>query len=656
MLASLLLGAMTLSMVGCEDTSLESAQFPEKITATVKAGDTYEFTISPNTNWTLKIPLEVATYFKFIVGESERYTLNGKAGTHTITVGVSNIEEFDVVRVCEISMTMNGETRVIAEITRGGNERTFALYIAEFDTAEETFKTDTDGKWIYSTTPAERIDWAWSQEQWMQRVVVESNFDWFLSPEAPAWLLMNQTSGEAGLTELFLRVNREQLPLEDVECNIEFGQIYITNSTESNFEAIGSYPTEMEGCGNYCEVNLPEQMQFNADGDYYVASSESYVTSANGRIWAPRGAELAMLSKNADGTYSTEAKWMRIKMDDFPEEAGEIGAWERSFTLDVAVNSNTEPREGAIAALPKNVVDSNNYNPEDYIVSHITQDGWVEVVEVEAIYANSEETMAAFNSKFEKLKNGSWPWMGTWSDVPYGYKLTYNSNASGDDLIFDQPFARYEIYGFDGDGKAPYDPETCWLTIEPSDEYKELENGYIIRSRLGETIDGVTYTNSMAGSYGENEATIIFYDADDEPYALIYFILDPNYYTPTERPTGTISFADESYAELGATLAVIEDGDEEFSDELAYSGALQYRLTLNPNCTEATLLVPDFTLAYPYAEWLLASGGSGRLSVTVDTALLPATEEGVTKHSNHITLHDSSYSVVVNLVVVYNLQ
>lgn len=656
MFVALLLGATMLSMAGCEDTELEAAQFPEKITATVNAGDTYEFTISPNTNWTLEIPLEVATYFKFIVGESERYTLNGKAGTHTITVGVSNIEEYDVVRVCEISMTMNGETRVIAEITRGNKERTFSLYIAEFDSTEETFKTDADGKWIYSSTPTDRLDWVWSNEQWMQRVVVESNFEWFLSPEAPAWLLLNQTSGEAGRTELFLRVNRECLPIEDVECNIEFGVAYIHNSTESNFETVGSYPTNMEGCGDYCEVNLPEQMQFNADGDYYQPSSESYIASVNGRICAPRGAELVLLSKNADGTYSTEVTWMRIKMGDFPEEAGEIGAWERSFTLDVAKNSNTEPREGAIAALPKIVAESDSYNPEEYIVSHIYQDGYVEIVEVEAIYANSEETMAAFNSKFEKLKSGSWPWMGSWSKIPYGYKLTYNSNDSGDDLVFNQPFTRYEIYGFDGDGKAPYDLETCWLTIEPSAEYKDLENGYIIRSRLNKTIEDVTYTNSMAGSYGENEATIIFYDADDKPYALIYFILDPTYFTPTEHPTGTISFADDSYSELGATLEVIEDGDEEFSDELAYGGALQYRLTLNPNCTEVTLIVPDFALVYPYAGWLLASGGSGRLTVTVDTALLPETEEGVTKHSNHLTLHNSGYSVIADLIVVYNLQ
>ncbi len=652
--------SVTMAFVGCdEEPEVGTPVFPEKITATVEAGERYEFTITANMPWTLTMPDEAVTFFKFIDGEIECPDLNGDAGTHTITIGVSDMQEFNIVRVCTISMTMGNQTQVIAEITRGSKERALTMYVAECYTDEETgdimFSTDADNNYIYSSTPAERLDWVWSNEQWMQRVVIDANFDWYLSPDAPAWLNININNGTAGRTELFLRVNLEQLPLEDVTCDIEFGTISFDNSTEGKFEAIGSYSTTMEGCKDVCTTNLPESVNFNADGDYYQPSSDSYVASVNGRISSPRGAELLLLTKNADGTYSTEADWMRIKIEeDFPKEAGENGVWERRFSFDVAKHTNVEPREGAIAALPKPVAESNNYNPEEYIVCHVFQDGWVEVIEIEPIYPNDESTLAAYNSKFEKLTQGLWPWMGSWKNIPYGYKLTYNSNDSGDDLIFTQPFADYKIYGFNGDGQNPYDRETCWLTIEPSEEYKELENGYIIRSRLNETIDGVTYTNPLAGYNGENEATIIFYDENGEMFALIYFILDPNYFTPIDRPTGTISFTDDSYAELGATLEVVADGDEEYSKE--WASALQYRLTLNSSCTEVVLFVPDFKYAFPYADWILSSGSSGRLTVTVDTASLPAVEEGVTKHSNHITLHNGSYGVIANLIVVYDLQ
>lgn len=655
-----LAASATMFFVGCiEPEEPTIPQFPEKITASVEAGEEYEFSITANMAWSLAIPDEVATYFKFIDGESERYSLSGEAGTHKVVVGVSNKEEFDVVRVCEISMTMGSQTQVVATITRGGKERSLVMYIAEYNAEEETFATDAEGNWVFSTTPAERLDWVWSNEQWMQRVVIESNFDWFLSPEAPKWLNINTTEGVAGRTELFLRVNREQLPLEDVECNIEFGVIYITNSTDGNFETIGSYPTAMEGCGDVCEVSLPAQMLFNSEGDYYQASSDSYVSMANGRFSSPRGAELVLLSKNADGSYTSDAtstRWMRIKMDDFPEEAGEIGVWERSFTFDVAKHTNPESREGAIAALPKPVAESGNYNPEEYIVCHVTQDKWVEEVVVETIYANDNEIMEAYNSKFEKLTNGAWPWMGSWKSIPYGYKLTYNNNESGDDLIFTQPFTRYEIYGFDGDGKAPYDPETCWLTIEPSEEHKGLENGYIIRSRLNEKENDITYTNTMPGSYGENEATIIFYNENEEAYALIYFILDPSYYTPVDHPDGVVTFADDKdYDMLNAHLEEITEEHEEYSPEMAYAGTLQYMLILNSNCQEATLLVPNYLMSYPYATWLYTTDGAGKITIHIDTASLPEVDADTNEIRSNITLYGENYVQVVQLTVVYRL-
>lgn len=655
-----LAASLTMTFVGCEEPEeVVSAVFPEEITATVQAGEEYKFSFTANMSWTLKIPNEAATFFKFIVGESERYTLSGEAGTHTATIGVSNMEEFDTVRVCEIEMTMGGETKVVATLTRGGKERTFVLYTAEFDTTEETFKTDADSKWVYSTTPSDRIDWVWSNEQWMQRVVVESNFEWFLSPEAPAWLNIDHTSGEAGRTELFLRVNREQLPLENDECNIEFGQIYITNSTESNFEAIGSYPTEMEGCKDICEVSLPESLLFNADGEYYLASSDSYTEYANARISSPRDAMLVLLNKGVDGTYTTEgADWMMYTItEEIPEEAGDYGVWERPLEFDVSANTTTAQREGAVAALPVSAVKAGATNYADYVVCTVTQQG-IEIIESdEAIVANDDEILAAYNSKFEKLSSGTWSCKGAWSDIEYAYKLTYNSNASGDDLLFNIPFSRYEIYGFDGAYDDTYDAETCWLTINPSEEYKELTNGYIVRSRLGEQVDGYTYTNPLAGPDGENEATILFYDANDEPYALIYFVLDSNYFTPIDRPDGEIVFAEESYASLGATIEEIVKGDSDYSVEDATLGTLQYRLTLNPNCKEVVLTLPDYMMSFAYVGWIVTADSSPRLSVTIDPSAFSASEAGSAEVRGRITVYgNNNFNTLAQIVVVYKLQ
>lgn len=658
-----LIMSMMLTLVGCQEPTVEPTPvFPEKVSAVVEAGEQYEFTIDPNMAWTLSIPTEVATFFKFIVGESERYSLSGEAGIHTITIAVSNIEEFDVVRVCQVAMTMGGETKVVAEITRGAKERSMALYIAQYDTNEEMFATDADGNWVYNTTPTERIDWVWNQEQWMQRVMIESNFEWYLSPDAPEWLNINITNGKAGRSELFIRVNKEKLPLENVTCNIEFGTISIANSTDAGFEPIGIYPTEMEGCANVCELSISGVLSFNSNGDYYQASSDSYVEKVNGRFSSPRGAELVLLSKKADGTYANtaeETRWMRIKMDDFPEEAGDYGVWERSFTFEVGINSTTEQREGAIAAIAKPIAESGNYNPADYIVCTVEQEAKSLEEEKGAIYPNDETVMAAYNSKFEKLTNGSWPYVGAWSQVPYAYKLTYQGNNSGDDLIFVKSFTNYKIYGFNE--SSVYDNDTCWLTIEPSEEHKNLENGYKIKSRLGETIEDYTYTNPYAGDGGENEAFIFFYESEeafnkDEAFAFIYFILDPNYTTPVDRPEGTVIFAsDKDYGALGANLTEITKDMAEYSSEMAYAGTLQYMLTLNENCQEATLIVPNYLISYPYASWLYTTDGTGRITIHIDTAELPEVEAGVTEVRSNLTLYGEGYVQAVQLTVVYQL-
>lgn len=657
-----LIVGVALTFVGCEEPAPEvvTPQFPEKISAIVAAGDRYEFTISPNMAWSMKIPDEVATYFKFIVGETERYNLYGEAGTHTITVGVSNIEEFDTIRVCEISMTMGEQSQVVAVITRSGLERMAKMYLAEFVSEDEGFAMDEESNWVYSTTPAERLDWVWYNDQWMQRVAIDANFDWSLSPNTPAWLDINTTSGDnvtegtAGRTELFIMINREALPLEDITCDIEFGMFLEDNT----FEAISTYETTMEGCQNVCEFELASSVLFNADGEYYVASSESYTSQASGNLYSPKGAELVLLAKTADGSYTTEdVTWMRIRMDDFPKEAGNFGVWKRAFTFDVALNKTTEQREGAIAALPKTVAESltTEYVLEDYIVCTVLQKGISIEEEKGAIYPNNEATMAAMNSKLTPLTKGTWPYMGDWAVAPYGYKLIYQSNASGDDLIFSSAISRYDIYGFNE--STLYDPETCWITIEPSEEYKELENGYVIKSRLNEIIDGYKYINTLAGNDGENEAFILFYNEEDKPFAFIYFVLDATYTTPIPRPEGTVIFSDNlNYEELGATLQMLVKGDEGYSLEMAYSGTLQYKLTLNSKCLSATLLVPNYTMSYPYANWLTTTDGDGRITITVNPDKLGELEEGTTEVRSNLSLYSGEgSSQVVQFIVVYQL-
>mgnify|MGYP000839548099 CR=1 FL=1 len=60
-------------------------------------------------------------------------TLRGGAGASRIVIGVAELDEFDDTRVCEVTLKMGGQSKVIATITRGTLERGFTLRTCQLD-------------------------------------------------------------------------------------------------------------------------------------------------------------------------------------------------------------------------------------------------------------------------------------------------------------------------------------------------------------------------------------------------------------------------------------------------------------------------------------------------------------------------------------------
>ena len=680
---NILWSAMLASMLllgGCQEPDeVITPNFPEAATATVMAGEKFEFTITPNMQWTLKIPTEATTHFSFLKGASELYTLRGTAGEQVITVQVSDKEEFDINRTCAIEMTMGEETRVIMTLTRSSKERMIKIYNCDFDTTEEMFVTDEDGAWVFSTTAADRIDWVWSNEQWMQRILVDANFAWTLGANTPQWLISNATNGKAGQTELFLRIDREYLPLENVTCNIEFCDASDRNGDgkvdESDILVVGSYPTEMEGCKDVCEVDLASELIFNANGEYYQASSDYYGGEAYGQFNAPRGAEIFAVVEGADGAYTTEgAEWILFTIEEYPSEAGEEGVWERSITIATEPHDSTVARVGAIVALPKTVAEAGNANYADYVVSTITQEGVVVIDTSTPIVAYNDDLMKGYAAKFETLEEGTWPWNGAWASIPHAFKLTYRDNASGSELIFNRPFSRYAIYGYDGLSSGQYeDLESCWLTLEESpltdNEGNAIENAYKIRSRLGEWLDEeneIKYENTLAGSNGANRAVFVFYDANNNPFALLYFVLDPSF-SPFDKVEGNVMIVDmeEAYRN-GVSIVELVEGDAYYSAEDNYVGTLQYLVTLTSKQKSVELTVPQHAWAWSYKSWITVNSSDTSATITIKPSYLPKydaekpdswPEEVIDKgtYKGHISFYGSmsSTSPSLQLHVIY---
>ena len=664
MTAMVMCAAAVLS-IGCEpepDPEPEvTPNFPKLVEKVVKSGETVTLSINPNMAWKVSIPSSSAQYFS-LADAAGQLSMTGEAGAQQIKIKVAELDEFDTDRVCEVALTMNGKTQTIAKLTRMKLARTVNVYLAQYDEANIDFKTDAEGAYVYGSTPVQTLDFLWHNEQYMHRVVVETNFKWAIGGELPAWLDPSVTSGEAGRTEVFVRTVKEAYPFaaESVELKIND----FTN--ESAPVEVSKLKVNMPACEAVCEVSISPALTFNAEGHYFNASNDTYLEmGAIATMNAPKGAELYKIVKNNGYLYASSpaADWITIEWEEeWDAAADKAGVWSRKFFVSTTPNEGAE-REGMLVALPRTLAskvsdpDYDLFNAdgtalkaeyEQYVVSTIKQEAPAEAENKGVIYANDIETMHAFTADFAELAAGAWPWQGAWASIPNAYKLTYRSNDSGDDLIFSKPFSRYEIYGFDGAYSSTYDLSTCWITIEKSASHKELPNGYKVRMRLGDDPANGLYPNTQAGFDGENEATIVFYDENNEAYALIYCVLDPNYmYVP--EVSGEVKFADPALAEsLGAKLEKVVEGDPDFSAENNYMGVLQYRLThTSAMGAQALLLMPSYnqSFCYPSGSWLSTQQVEG------GTQVIMTPEENYAK--GHITFHAGN-DVVVYLYCVFN--
>lgn len=667
LMTALVMMAAAVVSIGCEpepDPEPEpvTPNFPKLVEKAVKSGETVTLSINPNMAWKVSIPSSAAQYFS-LADAAGQLSMSGEAGAQQIKIQVADLDEFDTDRVCEVSLAMGGKTEVIAKLTRMKLARTVNIYVAEYDAANVDFKTNDEGAYVYGTTPVTSLDFLWHNEQYMHRIVVETNFKWAIGGELPAWLDPSVTTGEEGRTEVFVRTVKEAYPF--TAENFEMVINDFTN--ESAPVEAGKLKLSMPACEAMCEISISPVLTFNAEGHYFNASADSYIeTGAIATMTAPKGAELYKIVKNNGYLYASSpaADWITITWDEeWDAAADNAGVWSRKFFVTTTPNEGAE-REGMLVALPRTLAskisdpDYDLFNAdgtalkaeyEQYVVSTVKQEAPAEAENKGVIYANDIETMHAFTADFAELSAGSWPWQGAWASIPNAYKLTYRSNDSGDDLIFSKPFSRYEIYGFDGASSSTYDLSTCWITIEESAEHKGLTNGYKVRMRLGDDPANGLFPNTQAGWDGENEATIVFYDENDAPYALIYCVLDPNYmYVP--EVSGEVKFADPDAAvTYGAKLEKLVEGDPDFSAEDAGMGVLQYRLThTSAMGAMATLQMPSYhqALCYPSESWLSTQTVEGGTQVMMN----PEGDQA----KGHILYYDQSWAVLVRLVCVFN--
>lgn len=378
---SVLLASAALMLSGCTSSDEETPEvttpvFPELASLTIPAGETFcEVTFTPNMDWTVSIPTdpETSRWFKLSDGVMESTSISGRASTEPVTVQVTTIdqESFDLSPVCKVSLTMGGQTKVIAQITRGTAAREFELYLSKYSTDDDDFimpyefdetpLTKYDGTEAPTTAPEGTAELKWPIRigEPMQVIKGSSNFSWLVS--APEWIEVSSPTaveGEADSKQFFVTALFNKLTEDQLDGAVAMLDFYDSNIADVETPGANAH-------NRYC-VSLPalrdvirsndQGAAFTFDGDgNYVDTNGTVMTATDCKIdiTSAKGLEFFVITPDGyGGYYATGTEWTTIT----PESAwddSEGAIQSKRYTIQVGAYAGN--RTATILALPQTV-------------------------------------------------------------------------------------------------------------------------------------------------------------------------------------------------------------------------------------------------------------------------------------------------------------
>lgn len=471
--SALLVSAAMLS-TACDTSEAEENTppvFPELQNLTIQVGETScDVTFTPNLDWTVSIPTDAETskWFELRDGEMPVSSISGKASTSPVTVTVATTEQeaFDDAPTCEVSLTMGGESQIIAKISRAAAIREFEFYASAYDTNEddfvipyeysETAMTKYTGTETPETAPEGTIELKWPLRvgSYTYTFKSKSNFDWLAS--APSWLEVTPTAiaDEDGAYQVVVTASLTEENQDGAVGVIDFYDASIDKNEDPGNNAHNKYCVSIPAFRDlirfpYSDMNAT--FTFNADGKYVsqsLGSDETLYDNLSTTVSSTKGLKIYAVDLREQWYYLTD--WVTIE-DTWDENGGVFQ--QHTYTVSVAANTGEE-RTATLLALPQTVA-ANITDPDydlfndagtdikeeykQYVYASITQDGASSSVSGFSISpdANSQHMFDNSSAKWEVIDSENYfnedDYLMNFGDefmngVPI-YRLTYNTEG-----------------------------------------------------------------------------------------------------------------------------------------------------------------------------------------------------------------------------------
>ena len=497
--ASLAMGIMMIS--SCDEPAPEQKDpdpvFPtETISKTVAAGESVNININPNLAWEVSISGEGSgNYFWLDDAGMKATKISGKeAGSVTVTIEFSKDEEFDVNRVCDVTLTMAGQSKKIATITRPSLGRTFELYAGvagEFEFTEE-FGTE-------KVTEANLVTFAGVTEYTLP-VRVVTNYSWNVA--LPSWLKAYDANGKeevnagaAGTTDILLKAVLSDEVLNGAQDKVRFIDSVNSSAVNELSVSLPEFASRLEYEINSMEFNIPGQVLM-PNGSFADGTAVAYVLAA-------KGVTVKALEWKGEYHDIKYADWVNVEFGEYDSELGPLQ------NIDVAISVTENPGETRYADLfifPVSMGDVKaedicNFNDpacafnaqyEKYYVGRIKQAGEVPPYIIPSSSEELRNEVGTYFSTLEpKAENNILQW--DFADAQTYHKITYTGQWSADEGSFNcsKPFASVKLfedteYPIGVFTKELAETDDCWISFvsfgEPANMQGRFNMNYVPQS------------------------------------------------------------------------------------------------------------------------------------------------------------------------------
>lgn len=610
-----------------EEPQPEQPNFPEAVVENVLPGSHFTLNIEPNYAWEVAIPQSVAAYYSIVDGENIAYKVRGEAGTHTVTIAVADVQLFDEQPVCEVTMTMQGQSELIATLTMTATERELKIYPVAIENDAFSYATEGEQTYAYLDTEvtAEGMTMVWPAEMslYSTRVKVVSNFDWIVDG-TPEWIAPIE-GGTAGVTELWIKGDESKYPMTAQSATLNFVDATVTDKVVGSMKVAIPAATEI-----FAVDGLTEKTEFNYQGHIYSSAIGEYVES--GAIATVLGVDgsavVAVEFSQAGGLMlaTLAPQWLTIDYAAWDSSNSAV-IQKRSLNMTVAQNEGAA-RKATVLVLP-NGMDAENvdvitlngeiseaYKP--YIATVVEQAGNPGSIEIVG-----EQTMESSGNSIEPLDASHWIF-SSFAATKVGYNVLYTSQWAYEDWYVNvvRPYTEIKCYSFDAEGAMiELTGSSAWITTTVFGTNSEKVR--VVMDATKPTAE--PSKNALTGDY---EGVVTFADESG-----VFALLFCRYNEAVAQQSTGVSFSYPEYAaQQNSTLEELTSG--ELYTKYASYGEKVYHLTFTtatPNLSMLKGLPQEWSyvdsadkswLSYEYSEEnqvivMNAQAGNGKTGALV---------------------------------------